>query len=92
MVHCLCRLTHGVGLELASRVNVLRRGSRRQRPVRRGACRRRRACTILFPPRPPSAGGVLYYMARTTWEGMEPYVFNQRDRRARVGALFLLYV
>lgn len=28
-----------------------------------------------------SMSGVLYYMARTTWEGIEPYVFQQSLRR-----------
>ncbi|KAL4431494.1 hypothetical protein ABPG75_006750 [Micractinium tetrahymenae] len=30
-----------------------------------------------------SMSGVLYYMARTTWEGMEPYVFQQHLRREK---------
>mgnify|MGYP001810827307 CR=1 FL=1 len=33
---------------------------------------------------PPRPGGVLYYFARTTWEGMEPYVFQQHRSRAQV--------
>ena len=33
-----------------------------------------------------SMGGVLYYMARTTWEGIEPFVFYQSSRAAQVGA------
>ncbi|KAL4419557.1 hypothetical protein ABPG77_006888 [Micractinium sp. CCAP 211/92] len=30
-----------------------------------------------------SMSGVLYYMARTTWEGIEPYVFQQHLRREK---------
>ncbi|PSC74447.1 Guanosine-3, 5 -bis(diphosphate) 3 -pyrophosphohydrolase [Micractinium conductrix] len=30
-----------------------------------------------------SMSGVLYYFARTTWEGMEPYVFQQHRSRAQ---------
>lgn len=30
------------------------------------------------------AGGVIYYFARTTWEGLEPYIVSWPGARARL--------